>query len=119
MSMCDEHVPVIRNLVSLDLWRCKFASPETIVTIAKSCKDLEEIDIGWCHNVLRVQFDHRFLFGNCKKLKKVFLTSGRIIDDTYLNSIATFCSDIELLDILGSNQVTNTGILRYSVLYSS
>ena len=36
-----------RNLISLDLWRCKFASPQTIDTIASNCKDLEEMDIGW------------------------------------------------------------------------
>ena len=30
-----------------------------------------------------------------------------------MDSIATFCCDIEQLDILGTNQVTNEGIVRY------
>ena len=36
-----------RNLVSLDLWRCRFLSRDSIDTIASNCKNLEEIDIGW------------------------------------------------------------------------
>jgi F-box/leucine-rich repeat protein 4 len=101
----------LRNLVSLDLWRCKFASTSTIAAIA-NCKNLEEIDIGWCHNILRAAMDHQFLFGSCRKLKKVFLTSGRIVDDACLESIAMFCPEMEQLDVLGSGRVSLEGVAR-------
>lgn len=36
-----------RNLVSLDLWRCRFAIPDTLHVLADNCPNLEELDIGW------------------------------------------------------------------------
>ena len=36
-----------RHLISLDVWRCRFASTETLHTLADSCPNLEEVDIGW------------------------------------------------------------------------
>jgi hypothetical protein len=102
----------LRDLISLDLWRCKFSSSKTIDTIASSCKDLEEIDIGWCHHIFRREFDHNYFFRSCRKLKKVFLTSGRNVDDACLESIAQFCPDMEQLDVLGTNRITPEGVER-------
>ena len=40
------HYPYSK-LISLDLWRCKFASRETINILANYCQDLQELDMGW------------------------------------------------------------------------
>jgi hypothetical protein len=36
-----------RNLISLDLWRCKFAKIDVLDALAENCHQLEELDIGW------------------------------------------------------------------------
>ena len=41
-----------------------------------------------------------------------YLCAFRNIDDSFLESIAMFCPEIEQLDILGTNRVSPAGIAR-------
>ena len=41
----------------------------------------------------------------------------RIIDDDCLENIAKYCSDLEQLDILGTNRVYQKGLVKYVIIY--
>ncbi|CAD5123206.1 DgyrCDS11567 [Dimorphilus gyrociliatus] len=64
-----------RNLKGLDIWRAKDITSLSINSLAE-CKQLEELDIGWC----KVESNCgclRKLAENCRKMKKLFLTATR------------------------------------------
>ncbi|XP_052776898.1 F-box/LRR-repeat protein 4-like [Mya arenaria] len=107
---CDEILQVLgkhsRHLLSLDLWRCKTVTDIGLRELAVGCTELQELDIGWCFNIKSSSGSIRFLVENCKKIKKLFLTANRTVDDEDLLAIANNCPDLEQLDILGTRQVS-------------
>ncbi|KAL3831885.1 hypothetical protein ACJMK2_023582 [Sinanodonta woodiana] len=95
-----------RKLKSLDLWRSRSISHEGLSHIYTSCRDLEEIDLGWCPELKSRTLCFVELTQNCTKLKKLFLTANRTVCDEDLLAIAKHCKEMEQLDILGTREVS-------------
>ncbi|KAK3589577.1 hypothetical protein CHS0354_043031 [Potamilus streckersoni] len=95
-----------RKLKSLELWRSRSISHEGLLRIYTNCRDLEEIDLGWCTELKSRTSCFVELTQNCTKLKKLFLTANRTVCDEDLLAIAKHCKDMEQLDILGTREVS-------------
>ncbi|XP_041478370.1 F-box/LRR-repeat protein 4-like isoform X1 [Lytechinus variegatus] len=100
------------HLESLDLWRAKTLSFVGLGHIAAGCPNLLELDVGWCSDLSVNTTWLRKLVCNCPRLKKLFLTSIRSIADCDLHSIASNLPDLEQLDLLGAQRVSQQGITR-------
>ena len=89
------------GIVSLDMWKSHSLTSRGLLALS-SCSDLEEVDFGWC---LREEPSPgeslRQLVKNCPKLKKLFLAAIRGLTDRDLEVIASYCVDIEQLDLMG------------------
>ncbi|XP_065897557.1 F-box/LRR-repeat protein 4-like [Dysidea avara] len=101
----------LKNLVSLDLWRWKEVTNRTMKVLAENCPNLQELDIGWCPQLVGKGLHSSVdIFMKWPNLKKIFLTCGRAIDDDDVAAIGGFCPQLEQFDILGSNRVTANSI---------
>eukprot|EP00731_Ephydatia_muelleri_P012090 Em0006g984a len=96
----------LKDLISLDLWRCTNCNAATIKVLADNCPNLQELDIGWCSQVLQTGFDILHLSSQCTNLRKLFFTRGTAVDSHYLEILANHCPTLEQLDILGANSAT-------------
>ncbi|XP_068749204.1 F-box/LRR-repeat protein 4-like isoform X2 [Montipora capricornis] len=100
-----------RSLVSLDLWRNKGLTAEGIVCLADGCVLLQELDIGWCISVASPACV-AYLASKCKKLRKLFVTAIRCINDDVIGAITDHCPDIEQVDVLGTGLIHSNSITR-------
>lgn len=89
------------QLVSIDLWKSHSLSSTGIQALS-FCKDLEEIDFGWCLREEPLPGESlRNLFTRCTKLKKIFLAAIRGITDRDVENIANLCPNLEQIDLMG------------------
>lgn len=89
------------QLVSIDLWKSHSLSALGIQALS-FCKDLEEIDFGWCLREESLPGESlKILFTQCTKLKKLFLAAIRGITDRDVENIANMCPNLEQIDLMG------------------
>lgn len=100
-----------RDLVSLDLWRNKGLTPDGVICLADGCILLQELDIGWCTNVSSPSCV-AYLASKCRKLRKLFLTAIRCIDDGVVDALSNNCPDLEQVDVLGTGLIQSNSITR-------
>ncbi|XP_052681217.1 F-box/LRR-repeat protein 4-like isoform X2 [Crassostrea angulata] len=104
-----------RNLISLDLWRCRLTD-EGLGAITENCPHIEELDLGWCSNLRSTTGCFLKLVKNCPNIKKLYLTANRTICKGDLEAIAKYSRKLEQLDILGTSYVQTDDV--HSVLTS-
>ncbi|KAL1423881.1 hypothetical protein MTO96_020679 [Rhipicephalus appendiculatus] len=98
------------NLRSLDLYRARTLSSVGANLFARSCPLLVSLDLGWCTSIESGSIQE--LARGCPHLKRLLLTAVRVLCDTDLYAIATYCHDLEHLDILGSAEASSSGVIQ-------
>ncbi|CAH8682697.1 unnamed protein product [Schistosoma rodhaini] len=101
------------NLRSLNLWRCNSLTAIGISSISEHCLQLEELDIGWCRNVVSTQESNCIvhLTSRVQHLKKLFLTGTNLLNSEELLLISQYVgATLEQLDIHGSTNITISAI---------
>ncbi|KAH8869513.1 F-box/LRR-repeat protein 2 [Schistosoma japonicum] len=101
------------NLLSLNLWRCNSLTAIGISFISEYCLQLNELDIGWCRNIVLTQQSNCIvhLVSRVKHLKKLFLTGTNLLNSEELLLISQYLSaTLEQLDIHGSTNITSSAI---------
>ncbi|XP_017852403.1 F-box/LRR-repeat protein 4 isoform X2 [Drosophila busckii] len=101
------------QLVSLDMWKAHFLSARGLQSLA-CCKQLEELDLGWCLREASLGDSIFQLLTNCPKLKKLFLSAVRGITERDLIHIATLGKNLEQLDLMGIINITQERV--YDIL---
>ena len=76
-----------KQLLAVDFWRCQSLTARGVLTLA-SITTLEELDFGWCVNILASTGCIRTLVNNCRRLKKLFLTAHRQTSDADIEAVA-------------------------------
>ncbi|XP_064456546.1 F-box/LRR-repeat protein 4-like isoform X2 [Ornithodoros turicata] len=79
-----------------------------IGTYLRSCTGLVDLDFGWCSSIESTCIQE--LVQDCPNLRRLYLTSIRTVCDADLNAIASYCRNLEQLDILGSTEATAVGV---------
>lgn len=98
------------DLKSLDLYRARTLSSVGVNLFARSCPLLVSLDLGWCTSIESGCIQE--LARGCPHLKRLLLTAVRVVCDSDLHAIATYCHDLEHLDILGSAEATAGGVVE-------
>jgi len=94
------------------MWRCKSITAFGVQALCKSCTNIEELDFGWCANVKAYGSSLICIAKNLRKLKKLFLTAVRTVDNDDIDALANNSSELEQLDILGTGHVNSDNIHR-------
>ncbi|XP_061186169.1 F-box/LRR-repeat protein 4-like [Saccostrea echinata] len=102
-----------KKLISLDLWRSRI-SETGLDYIAENCKQIEELDLGWCSNLKAGTYCFIDLVKKCPNIKKLYLTANRTICNEDLLAFCKYCPKLEQLDILGTGNVSRESV--FSVL---
>uniref|UniRef100_A0A1A9WCH9 F-box domain-containing protein n=1 Tax=Glossina brevipalpis TaxID=37001 RepID=A0A1A9WCH9_9MUSC len=89
-----------KQLISLDMWKAHFLSAQGLL-ILSNCRNLEEIDFGWCLREASLGDSLKEFLTQCTKLKKLFLAAVRGLTDRDLEFIANLCPNLEQLDLMG------------------
>ncbi|KYN18214.1 PREDICTED: F-box/LRR-repeat protein 4-like isoform X2 [Trachymyrmex cornetzi] len=92
------------DLESIDLWKTHTLTSQGIDALA-DCKNLREVDFGWCGSTTGHGDSFRRLFSSCQHLEKVFLTSVRGLTERDLRAL-TLCKNLKQLDLLGTLSLT-------------
>lgn len=92
-----------KKLKTLDLWRCKNITENGIAELASGCPLLEELDLGWCPTLQSSTGCFAKLARQLPNLQKLFLTANRSVCDTDIQELASNCTRLRQLDILGRN----------------
>ncbi|XP_011056376.1 PREDICTED: F-box/LRR-repeat protein 4-like isoform X5 [Acromyrmex echinatior] len=104
----DEVAMELRNscpdLESIDLWKTHTLTSQGIDALA-DCKNLREVDFGWCGSTTGHGDSFRRLFSSCQHLEKVFLICVRGLTERDLRAL-TLCKNLKQLDLLGTLSVT-------------
>lgn len=100
----------LRNIKTLDLFRARTLSAEGVNALSRACPTLVDVDFGWCTSIESTCIQE--LVQECSNLRRLYLTAIRSICDADLDVIANCCRHLEQLDILGSSEVTATGVQR-------
>ncbi|MXQ93079.1 hypothetical protein E5288_WYG019675 [Bos mutus] len=90
-----------KKLRTLDLWRCKNITESGIAELASGCPLLEELDLGWCPTLQSSTGCFARLARQLPNLQKLFLTANRSVCDTDIEELASNCTRLRQLDILG------------------
>ncbi|XP_066508946.1 F-box/LRR-repeat protein 4-like [Hoplias malabaricus] len=101
-----------RNLVSLDLWRCRNLSERGLGELVSGCSFLEELDLGWCSSLHSSSGCFQLLGRKLQRLRKLFLTANRTVCDNDLEQLAANCPALEQLDILGTRMVSAAALRK-------
>jgi len=100
-----------KQLLAVDFWRCQSLTARGVLTLA-SITSLEELDLGWCINILASTGCIRSLVNNCRRLKKLFLTAHRQTSDADIEAVAALLGPrLHQFNIMGSSNVTSGSIL--------
>ena len=100
------------KMKSIDMWKCHNLTASGVLALSE-CKLLEELDFGWClREEASITDGFKFLISNCKKLNKLILAAIRGISERDLDNIATYCKNLEHLDLMGIVGVSSETCLR-------
>lgn len=100
------------KMKSIDMWKCHNLTASGVLALSE-CRLLEELDFGWClRDEASITEGFKFLIQNCKKLNKLTLAAIRAIAERDLENIATFCENLEQLDLMGIVGVSSESCLR-------
>lgn len=94
-----------KSLRTLDLWRCKNITENGIAELASGCALLEELDLGWCPTLQSSTGCFARLARQLPNLQKLFLTANRSVCDTDIEELASNCTRLQQLDILGKSTI--------------
>eukprot|EP00049_Salpingoeca_infusionum_P001991 m.52673 g.52673 ORF g.52673 m.52673 type:complete len:1217 (+) comp11325_c0_seq1:133-3783(+) len=100
LDSLEHHAPTLKSLV---LWRARTMLSPHIRGLVSNCPQLEELDLGWCR-----QGTQRIcgkVAESCPRIRKLFLTASRQLDDVDVAALAT-CQDLEQVDLLGASLVS-------------
>lgn len=104
----DEVAIELRNscpdLESIDLWKAHTLTSQGIDALA-DCKNLREVDFGWCGSSTSHGDSLYKLLSSCKRLEKIFLVSFRELTERDLRAL-TMCRNLKQLDLLGTLSLT-------------
>lgn len=103
----------LKNIKTLDFWRGVSLTCLGIYELAEHCHSLVELDLGWCHKIDANCGCLRQLISHNRNLKKLFLTAIRTVSNNEVNTIASFCKDIEQVDILGTCEINLATIQKF------
>ncbi|XP_059050959.1 F-box/LRR-repeat protein 4 [Achroia grisella] len=92
------------NLISVDFWR-SFSLTTTGAKAIGKCKNLQELDVGWCLQVGATGDWLLWLTGT--ELRKLFLGALRGICDRHIRDILPSLSRLQQLDLLGVRALTS------------
>ncbi|XP_011688222.1 PREDICTED: F-box/LRR-repeat protein 4-like [Wasmannia auropunctata] len=105
----DEVAMELRNscpdLESIDLWKTHSLTSQGIDALA-DCRNLREVDFGWCGSTTGHGDSFRRLLSSCQYLEKIFLTSFRGLTERDLRAL-TLCKNLKQLDLLGTLSLTS------------
>ncbi|CAH8674129.1 unnamed protein product [Schistosoma bovis] len=102
------------NLRSLNLWRSNSLTATGLSSISEHCLQLEELDIGWCRNIVLTQESNCIvqLTSRVRHLKKLFLTGTNLLNSEELLLMSQYLNEtLEQLDIHGSTNITISAIV--------
>lgn len=101
-----------QRLRGIDMWRCKTVNAIGVSLLSKSCREIEELDFGWCSNIKSHGPSIILIAENCRRLKKLFLTAIRSINNDDIGALAEYSSGLEQFDILGTGNITSDSVRR-------
>ncbi|CAL1676719.1 unnamed protein product [Lasius platythorax] len=102
------------HLESIDFWKAQTLTSQGINALA-ACKNLREVDFGWCGSTSSHGETLVKLFSSCQFLEKVFLAAFRGLTDRDLKGL-TQCKHLKQLDLLGALSLTSD--ICYEMLLS-
>ncbi|XP_014487327.1 PREDICTED: F-box/LRR-repeat protein 4 isoform X1 [Dinoponera quadriceps] len=91
-------------LESVDFWKAQTFTPHGLRALAR-CKNLREVDFGWCGGMGAPGDSLRALLSSCQHLEKVFLAALRGLTDRDLEPLL-LCQHLQQLDLLGARSLT-------------
>ncbi|TPP67695.1 F-box/LRR-repeat protein 4 [Fasciola gigantica] len=98
---------------SINLWRCVTLSAAGVDHLTRSCRELEELDLGWCRNVTITPEANCVvrLIQHCRQIRKLFLSGTSLLSADDLLLVAQYLGpNIEQLDIQGSISITTASV---------
>ncbi|THD20567.1 F-box/LRR-repeat protein 4 [Fasciola hepatica] len=98
---------------SINMWRCVTLSAAGIDHLTRSCRELEELDLGWCRNVTITPEANCVvrLVQRCRQIRKLFLSGTSLLSADDLLLVAQYLGpNIEQLDIQGSISITTASV---------
>lgn len=110
-DICHQLKKTNRKIVAVDFWKCHSLTANGIASLSE-CRELEEVDLGWCLREGEVSENLKALMQNCTKLRKLFLAAIRGINDRDLENIAKYCHNLEQLDLMGTLGISSDLCLR-------
>uniref|UniRef100_H3CEA0 F-box and leucine-rich repeat protein 4 n=1 Tax=Tetraodon nigroviridis TaxID=99883 RepID=H3CEA0_TETNG len=99
-------------LCSLDLWRCRNLTDRGLLELINGCRMLEELDLGWCPTLQSSTGCFQHLARGLPRLRKLFLTANRTVCDSDVEALASCCTSLQHLDILGTRLVSPTSLKK-------
>ena len=109
--LTELQAPFPGKLISLEAWRVRLSEADAVLKL-KEFIHLEELDLGWSMNKQLPDLNREFaeVFSALTKLKKVFLTSARFLQDSTLITLVTSNANLEQLDVMGCSKLSFGGI---------
>ncbi|XP_012256957.2 F-box/LRR-repeat protein 4 [Athalia rosae] len=99
------------QLESIDFWKSHSLTPHGVRALAR-CRQLREVDFGWCLGIGAPGDSLRALASSCHDLEKVFLAALRGLVDRDLEPFLA-CPKLRQLDLLGARSLTPDICLRF------
>lgn len=93
------------DLETIDFWKARTLTSQGIDALAH-CKNLREVDFGWCGSTTGHGDSFRRLLSSCEHLEKIFLASFRELTERDLRAL-TMCRNLKQIDLLGTLSLTN------------
>jgi F-box/leucine-rich repeat protein 4 len=93
------------HLKSVDLWRARTLTHIGVAALAENCPELISLNLGWCRSV-ESDLCVPQLAERCPRLRKLFLTAIRNVNDDCVAALTEHCTELEQLDVLGSTFIT-------------
>jgi F-box/leucine-rich repeat protein 4 len=101
-----------KNIRHIDFWKCHNLSSAGLRALS-DCDKLEVVNFGWnLRAESHISDPFKALIVNNKNLRRMTLSSVRGICERDLENIATFCSNIEYLDLLGIVGMSSDAVLK-------
>ena len=99
-----------RSLRSLDLWRSRSLTERGLAEVTSGCRQLEELDLGWCSTLQSSSGCFLHLARALPRLRKLFLTANRTVCDQDIEELAANCPALQHIDILGEQRTPRTNV---------